>query len=365
MLAKVLRRLLVTALLTVPGAALADDKGDLPECPAPIAFKIGTLAPQESPWGKVFQAWQKAAQERFTLADSYQCKGNKRPLVELTFYWNGQQGDEGAMVGKMKEGQLAGAAITAVGLGQIYRPILVLQLPGALTSWDKLDRARNALKGEFEGELKKAGFTLAGWGDVGLAYTMSKGFPVSAPSEVKGKKPYVWADDPIAPVIYQVIGGVTSVPMQVPEVVTGLETGAINVLTAPALAAEQLQWAARLDHINLNVIAPAIGALVFTNKKVEALDGFNGLGDSLPKLGGKSPRDAFMETAGIAANALTQRIRNEDAAALERIKGKMEVTTPTEKQVAEWKEVLKQTRARLSQGTFKKELVNKIEEFSK
>src|SRR3982750_3487260 len=132
MLAKVLRRLLVTALLTVPGGALAgDNKGGPPGCPPPGTFKIGTLAPQESPSGQVFQAWEKAAQERFTLADSYQCKGNKRPLVELTFYWNGQQGDEGAMVGKMKEGQLAGAAITAVGLGQIYRPILVLQLPGA------------------------------------------------------------------------------------------------------------------------------------------------------------------------------------------------------------------------------------------
>ena len=37
-----------------------------------------------------------------------------------------------AVVGKIKSGQIAGAAITAVGLADIHKPILALQLPGAL-----------------------------------------------------------------------------------------------------------------------------------------------------------------------------------------------------------------------------------------
>jgi TRAP-type C4-dicarboxylate transport system substrate-binding protein len=361
MLGKVLARLAAMALVMVPVMAHAEDK---PPCPKPVAFKIGTLAPPESPWGKVFQAWQKVVRQKFKLPDDFKCEGDRLPLVDLTFFWNGQQGDEGAMVTKMKEGQLDGAAITAVGLAQIHRPILALQLPGALTSWEKLDKARDALKGDFEKELQKAGFTLAGWGDVGLAYTMSKGFSIAGPADIKGKKPYVWREDPIAPVIYQVVGGVTSVPMQVPEVVTGLETGAIDVVTAPALAAEQLQWASRLDHITANVVAPAIGALVFTNKKIEALEKLKA-DEKVGPLLKDPPKDTFLDTGRRAAEALTQRIRQEDAAAFERIKAKMEVSTPNEGQVKEWKEIMKQVRARLAQGTFPKELVQKIEEFSR
>ena len=63
------------------------------------------------------------------------------------------------MVGKMKAGQLDGAAVTAVGLGKIYKPILALQMPGLFTTWSKLDAARDAMKGEFEKGAQDAGFT--------------------------------------------------------------------------------------------------------------------------------------------------------------------------------------------------------------
>ena len=73
------------------------------------------------------------------------------------------------------------------------------------------------------------------------------------------------------PAMLQVIGGVTPVPLGVPEVLPNLNTGAIDVITAPALAAEQLQWASRLDTINTQVVAATIGALVFTKSKLDAL----------------------------------------------------------------------------------------------
>src|SRR4051812_30138352 len=101
--------------------------GVLPnEARAEDTLKIGTLAPKQSIWGQVFAVWATAVDKK---SDS---------KLKLDFFYNGQQGDEGAMVSKMKAGQLDGAAITAVGLSKIYKPILALQIPGALTSWDKL-----------------------------------------------------------------------------------------------------------------------------------------------------------------------------------------------------------------------------------
>ncbi len=304
------------------------------EAEAAEVLKIGTLAPQQSPWGKVFQVWQEAVKQK--------TKG----ALELQFFYNGQQGDEGAMVGKMKAGQLDGAAVTAVGLSKIHKPILALQLPGLFTTWEKLDTARNAVKGDFEKGAESAGFTILGWGDVGMAHVMSVGHEVRKPGDLVGKKPYMWRDDVISPVLYQVIGA-TPVPLNVPEVLPNLNTGAINVINAPALAAEQLQWAPKLTHIHEEVTGCAIGALIISSKRLAALP---------PDL-----RAHLIETGAKASGALTKTIRGEDAAAFARIKGKAKVVTLTADELKAWDDTTKEVRKRLGQGTFDPALIKKLE----
>lgn len=305
------------------------------EASAAEVIKIGTLAPAASPWGQVFKVWAEAVKKRTNEA------------VELQFFWNGQQGDEGAMVGKMKDGQLDGAAITAVGLSKIYKPIVALQVPGLFHSWSKLDAARDAMKGEFEKGVSDAGFKILGWGDVGLAHVMSKGFAVKTPDDIKGKKPYMWRDDIVQPILFQVIGGITPVPLNIPEVLPNLNTGAIDIVIAPALAAEQLQWSSKLDTIVSDVAGVAIGALVISSKRLEGLSEEN--------------RNIINETGRVAANALTKRIRDEDAAAFNRLKGKMTVVDLSGDEKGKWEAVFKQTRDRLKQGTFSADLINKLE----
>lgn len=301
-------------------------------------LKVGTLAPAASPWGQVFKVWQAAVEKK-----------SEGKLV-LQFFYNGQQGDEGAMVGKIKSGQLDGAAVTAVGLSKIYKPIGAMQMPGLFSTWAKLDTARDALKGDFEKGCSDAGFNLLGWGDVGAVHLMSKGFQVHVPDDLKGKKPYMWREDVIQPKLFEVIG-VTGVPLNVPEVLPQLNTGAINIVTAPALAAEQLQWASRLDTIVSDTEAMAIGAIVFSSKRI----------DGLPA----DLRSVLVETGKLAASSLTTRIRNEDAAAFGRLKGKMTVVTLTGDEQKKWHGVFTQVRQRLSQGTFSPALVSKLEGLAK
>lgn len=315
------------ALLCAPELARQAHAGEV--------LKIGTLAPAASPWGAVFKVWATAVKEK--------SGGN----LELEFFYNGQQGDEGAMVGKMKAGQLDGAAVTAVGLSKIYKPILAIQMPGLFTDWGKLDSALGAMKGEFEKGAADAGFRLVGWGHVGQVHLMSKGFAVKAPDDLKGKKPYMWRDDIIQPIFYQVIGGVTPVPLNVPEVLPQLNTGAVNVINAPSLAAEQLQWASKLDNVNEPVGGTAIGALVFASKRLDALPA--------------DLRGILTDTGAVASSALTTRIKNEDAAAFGRIKGKMTVVSPSADDKSKWESVFKQVRQRLGQGTFDPALISKLE----
>lgn len=329
------------AALSAIGAALTILVGltATKEADAAEVIKVATLAPKGSPWGQVFSFWEKAVKDK---------SGGR---AEIQFSYNGQisgqQVDEASMVAKMKAGQLDGAAVTSVGLSKIYKPILALQLPGLFKTWAKLDAARDALRGEFEKGADGAGFTLAGWGDVGQVHILSKGFAVRVPDDLKGKKPYMWRDDFMAPVVYQVIGDVTPTPLNVPEVLPLLNTGGVNVVMTASLAAEQLQWSSKLDTIVANPTGTLIGALVFSNKRLSALP--------------EDLRKIIVDTGKIAADALTTRIRNEDLAAFERMKEKMTVTTLSESEMRRWDAVFKQARKRLSQDTFTPELVSKLE----
>lgn len=320
-------------------AALGWGLGRSTDAQAGDVIKIGTLAPAASPWGQVFKVWEKAVSEK---------SGGR---LALQFFFNGQQGDESAMVAKIKSGQIDGAALTAVGLGKLYKPILALQLPGLFRGWAKLDAARDAQKSDFERGLNDAGVQLIGWGDVGAVRRLSKGFAVRTPDAMQGKKPMMWRDDAIQPVFFQVIGGVTPVPLSIPEVLPNLNTGAINIVDAPALAAEQLQWASKLDTLDDAVISLSIGALVLSSKRLESL---------APDL-----RAIVSDTGRVAASALTKRIRNEDEAAFARLKAKMTVVTQRPEDQAKFDAVYKQTRQRLAQGTFSAELVAKLEALAK
>lgn len=320
-------------------AAAAATVGFVRRARAAETISIATLAPASSPWGKVFKVWEEAVKKK---SDG---------KLELQFFYNGQQGDEDAAVGKMKSGQLDGAAVTAVGLSKVYKPILALQMPGVFSSWDKLDKARDGLKGDFEKGAKDAGFTILGWGDVGAVRTFSKGFAVKVPDDLKGKKPFYGRADSILPAVYGAISGVSGVPLNVPEVLPNLNTGAINVVIAPALAAEQLQWSSKLDNLNDAISGFAIGALIVQSKRLESLS--------------EDLRTILLDTGKVAAQALTKKIREEDDASFTRLKGKMTVTTPSSDDKSKWDAIFKSARQKLAQGTFTSDLVTKIEGYGK
>src|SRR5262245_12757221 len=134
-------------------------------------LRMVTLAPAGSQWAKVFQAW---ADEALSTSD---CR------LMLKWYWNGGGGgDELRMVADLRQGQKHGAAMTAVGLAEIYREVLLFQLPGLFDNWPALDAARNGEKDFFQQEFEKRGFVIVGWGDVGAAKVMSVGQVIKTPA---------------------------------------------------------------------------------------------------------------------------------------------------------------------------------------
>src|SRR5688500_13920574 len=109
-----------------------------PAAYAQEAITLGTVAPKQSIWGKVFSVWEKAVEK----------KSDGKLLLKV--YYNGQQGDDGTMIGKLKAGQLDGAAVSSIGLAQIHKPVLALQMPGVFRTWAAFDKARDSVRGDFE-----------------------------------------------------------------------------------------------------------------------------------------------------------------------------------------------------------------------
>ena len=301
---------------------------------ATTVLKIGTLAPADSPWGEGFKKW----------ASDIAAETNGD--LQLDFQFNAQAGDEVLMVQKIRSGQLDGAAVTAVGLGQTgVTDVLIFQLPGMFTNWNKLDLARNAMKDELNKQFESKGFSVLGWGDVGAAKTMTVGFEVHHPADLQGKGVFFFAGDPVQPKIYSSIGGITPAALG-PRILPNLASGAINVIVAPPLAAEQLQWASRITHISTQTLAFAIGAFILSSSKMNSLTA--------------AQRDVLLKKSAQMSDQATISIRNADAQAYARMKASKVSYDPSESDRKEWTDVFVKVCKGLRGSVFTPAVFDKI-----
>ncbi|MGE3633915.1 MAG: TRAP transporter substrate-binding protein DctP, partial [Sandaracinaceae bacterium] len=219
-----LMALLAAALFTLPGAAPRPvDAQD-----GAIQLRLATLAPRGSSWMRVFDAWNNTLRQRT----------NNR--LSLRIYAGGSQGDERDVIRKIRIGQLDGAAVTSTGLSLVVRPVLVLQAPGVVTTYQQLDRARNAMSAEFGTQFQQNGVHFLGWGDVGEGRIFSNR-PIERPRDLRSVRPWVWRDDSMFGEFLSVVGA-NGVRLGVPEVLPALSTGQVDTVVASATAASALQW---------------------------------------------------------------------------------------------------------------------------
>jgi len=297
-------------------------------------IRLATIAPRTSTWGKVLDAWQKAVESK------------TEGQIALNIYYNGVQGDERTVVSKMKTGELDAAALSSIGLSHVFRDVMVLQLPGVTNSWPLADLVRGMLKDPIEEGFRAQSFELLSWGDIGIVYQFSKGVEVRGPMDLRGKRPMVFRNEPMAPLLFSLIGQIVPVPLDVTEVLPALQAGTVNVIGGPALAAEQLQWVPYLDHINDQPIVAAIGATLMKQEKLEAMPA--------------DTRALFRDMQRRAARVQSERIRQLDMEAKDRLMKRMTVVTPSDDDKIEWYRVFLKAVKRLRNGVFSKPLIDQV-----
>jgi TRAP-type transport system periplasmic protein len=257
-------------------------------------IKLACLAPAGSSWDKVFRAWSNSLSKETGGALSFQ------------IYPGGQKGDERDVIRRMKLGEIDAGAMTSIGLGQIARPVQVLQMPGIIESYKQLNYVREKMAPDFNALFEKEGYTLLGWGDAGFARQFSKK-PILKPEDLKSVRPWVPRDDPTLTEMMKIVGA-NGVPLGIPEVFPALQTGMVDTVVVSALAAVALQWFRYVTHMTEESPVAIVGATVLRTDFYKALPP-----DHQKKL---------METSKKAHAALIESVQKEDAAAYKTLLGR-------------------------------------------
>lgn len=174
----------------------------------------------------------------------------------------GTQGGELQIVRRMRVGQIQGAMLTSVGLGQIERSVTALQMmPLLFRDWEDVDRVRERLAPELERRLLEAGYVVLFWGDAGWVRYFSR-TPIRSIRDLKTLRVYASSGDPES--VEMMKDYYRPVVLEPDQILLGLRNGMIDALPVPAFLANFSQVPSYAPYMLDLPWAPVTGALVLT-----------------------------------------------------------------------------------------------------
>lgn len=239
----IIKRLAIFLLLLCAFTARADE---------PYVLKFATLAPAGSTWMNVITEWAGKVEKE------------SQGRLKFKFYPGGVSGDEPDMIRKIRFGQIHGAAMTGHGIGSLYSPARVLEIPFLFRSYEEVDYVRAQMMPEIRAGFRKNDYELLGWMEVGFVRFFSR-TPIHSMDDLKKRRIWQWQGDPLAAAFFNA-SNISPVPLPITEVFTSLSTGLIDTVIAPPLGAIALQWFTKTPYMTEVPMADGIGGLVVSSK---------------------------------------------------------------------------------------------------
>jgi len=228
---------------------------------AKTQFKIATLLPENTDRVKRMRA----------AADEIEERTSGR--VSFKYYFGGSQGSDDKVLYKMKIGQLHGTTFSPAALQKVYPDINIYGLPFIFESGDEVDYVRKLMDAKFQRGLEDAGFVNFGFAGGGFAMVLSNE-PVRSHNDLKGQKVWVPEGDVFSYEAMQALN-LTPVPLEIANVMTGLQTGLIDIVAIPPAGALIFQWHTKVNYVTqmpvlFTMYFMVIDARAF--KRIEAAD---------------------------------------------------------------------------------------------
>jgi len=298
-----------------------------------LVIKLATLAPEGSSWIETFKSIDAEVRE----------KTDKQ--VRFKFYPGGVLGDEKDMLRKMHIGQIHAAALTSAGLSAIFSEMDVFQIPFLFESYNEIDYVVKEMDAFFRKGFAKNNYTLLGWSEGGFVRLMST-TPVATLDDLRKVKVWTWEDSPMTKIIFDE-AQVSSIPLSVPDVLVGLQTGLVDVVYAPPTGAISLQWFTKTKYMTDVNLIYLIGAVII-KKKV-----FNKISPAHQKI--------LMDVWQRQMTRLKTTIRKENQEAIQvMIKHGVKIITPSAEQIAEFEKVSAKAMLRMEGKSFSKKVRDEV-----
>jgi TRAP-type C4-dicarboxylate transport system substrate-binding protein len=225
---------------------------------AATQIKIATLAPQNSQWATDFTAGAAEIKER------------TEGRVILKFYWGGAQGATAKVLQKMKIGQLHGGTFSPTDFQKQFPELNLYGLPFVFQSEDEVNYVRSFLDPQLEERFEELGYVSFGFASGGFAIIMSNE-PVRGHADLKGKKIWLPEGDLISFEAMKALQ-LTPYPSSLTNVLTGLQTGLIDVVAIPPAVAVALQWHTKVKYVTRVPVLYVMGFMGIQKKAFSRLD---------------------------------------------------------------------------------------------
>ena len=225
---------------------------------AQIQIKIATLAPQNSEWAEKFQKGSIEIQER------------TENRVKLKFYWGGAQGNAKKILQKIKIRQLHGGTFSPTDFQELYPDLNIYGLPFLFKDFDEVNYVRDRVDNQLEQGFKNLGFNTYGFAGGGFAYILSNE-PIREYEDLKNKRIWLPQGDLIS---YEAMRSLNLLPVPLPmtDVLTGLQTGLIDIVAIPPVVALALQWHTKINYITRVPVLYAMGFLAIDSKIINRIN---------------------------------------------------------------------------------------------
>jgi TRAP-type C4-dicarboxylate transport system substrate-binding protein len=215
-------------------------------------IKIATVAPDGSRW----------MQEMRAGGDEIRSRTEGRVLFK--FYPGGVMGSDTQVLRKIRVGQLHGGAFTSGGIAERYSGFNLYGIPLLFQSLDEVDFVRARLDPELAEGLEQAGFVSFGFVEGGFAQIMANE-PIRTVDDMRRRKVWSPEGDPIGIMVLEAMG-LSPVVLPPTDVLTGLQTGLLDVVAASPVVALVLQWHTKVHFVTDLPIAYSIGILAIDKR---------------------------------------------------------------------------------------------------
>jgi len=201
-----------------------------------LTLKIATVTPNGSQWMKDMKSSAKEIEER------------TEGRVKIKYYGGGIKGDDAKVLAQIRIGQLQGGAFTPSALAAIYSDLNIYGMPLVFDSAEEAAYVRGHLDARLQQGLEDAGFVNFGFAAGGFA-NLTSNEPVQSLADMKGKRVWVPEGDAMSRASMQALS-LTPVTLPLTDVMTGLQTGLIDIVAIPPIVALLMQWHTKVKFVS-------------------------------------------------------------------------------------------------------------------